>query len=203
MAKTLYHGGLRDQSPVTLTVKSGPMKSKFSKPNAPKPDYCILVIGGEEFSYALDSQQCANFITQHKGQTLTICAEGSREESTLTAVGAPGTQTLAPKSEPAAQTPPTPPRPAATAPQNGDQILDYARKFIARNRVLTVLALEAAWYTKMEFERAKQFEMDPQLFTAVYSTMLYGASQAGIKGENVGLPLDMNFKPGNPNDAIA
>ena len=37
--KTMYHGELRDMGPVRVTVKSKVTPSKYSKPDAPKPDY--------------------------------------------------------------------------------------------------------------------------------------------------------------------
>jgi len=106
MAKNVYHGALRDQcsiGPVTLTIKSGPQKSKFSRPDAPKPDYATLSIGGEDFYYPLDSAQCSEFVTKHKGQTLAIVAEGSKEEAKLVAVGVPASQLQKPaaKAQPA------------------------------------------------------------------------------------------------------
>lgn len=106
-AKTTYHSKLRELGPVTMTIKTGPMKSKFSKPDAPKPDYFAFTMNGEEFTCSIDSQQVAAFVTQHKGQTLTVCAEGGKDDAQLVAVGAPASQMQqpAPRQQPAQQPP--------------------------------------------------------------------------------------------------
>lgn len=203
MGKGIYHSTLVKESPVTITIKTGPIKSKFSKPDAPKPDFCGLVINGEEFSYTIENAGIAAFITQHKGQTLTVVAEGSRDEATLTAVGAPASQMQQPAPRQAPQQnaqrqpnrPPQPehaPEPEQEQPARNE--MDALRHFMARNRVMAVLALEAAWLTKLEFEAAKQFEMGEAVFVAVYNSMLFGSNSAGFSGMNKGIPSDMKFK---------
>ena len=205
MAKNLYQSTLAQQGPTTITIKTGPMKSKFSKPDAPKPDFCGLVINGEEFSYTIENAGIAAFITQHKGQTLTVVAEGSRDEATMTAVGAPASQMQQPAPRQAAPQqnaqrqpnrqpqPEHPPEPEQEQPARNE--MDALRHFMARNRVMAVLALEAALLTKREFETAKQFEMPDDLLVAVYNSMLFGSNSAGFSGMNKGIATDLKFKP--------
>jgi len=210
MAKTLWHAALRDLGPVTVTVKHEAKKSKFSKPDAPKPDYVGLAIKGEDWGYNVENQRCADFFKGRAGTTICIQAEGSRDDATILLLGQPGSQVAqppprqpAPADQPAAQ--PKPPAQPLTQPSRGPAPHDTAaphdsamfkacREFVARNRVLTVVALEAAWHTKREFEAAKHAAMSDATFTAVFSSMLYGAAQAGYKGEQPGLPLDIKFK---------
>ena len=209
MAKSLYHSALTKMGPVTVTITTGPMKSKFSKPEAPKPDFCGMTINGEQFSYTIENPTIAAFITQHKGQTLSIVAEGSRDQATITAVGAPASQMQQPAQRQAAPVQPQqhyqpqpqsqPPvddgdlGPAETAPAARDQMNDL-RHFMARNRVMAVMALEAAWLTKREFETAKQYEMPDELLVAVYNSMLFGSNAAGFSGMNKGIVTDLKFK---------
>ena len=205
MAKTLWHSKLVQEGPTTILIKTGPIKSKFSKPDAPKPDFCGLVIQGEEFSYTIENQRIADFITAHKGQTLTVVAEGSRDQATLTAVGAPASQLEQPKPRQAAAPHPAPQHQqaaeqheqSAPEPAARDQMHDL-KHFMARNRVMAVLALEAAWLTKIEFENAKQFEMGESVFVAVYNSMLFGSNSAGFSGLNKGIATDYKFKSVQP-----
>ena len=206
MSKTLYHSQLRDMGPVTVTVKTGPTKSKFDKPSAPKPMYCTLTINGEDFYYTLDSEQVTQFVTQHKGQTLAVVAEGGKEDSVLTAVGAPASQLERPAANPAQAGTHRDPTPAQRtqspashdtsrpASEQAGDTLTNAKHFVARNRVLAVIGLEAAWHTKREFEQAKQFEMPDAVFAALLNCMLFGASASGITATNQGIPLDLKFK---------
>lgn len=91
MAKTLYHSVLKKQSPCRVTVKSDVLQSKFSKPGAPKPDYVVLEIGGEDFNYSAENPACAAFFEGQKGRTFTIVADGGgkgqEDTATITYVG--------------------------------------------------------------------------------------------------------------------
>lgn len=85
MAKTLYHSQLKALGPTRVTVKSDVLKSKFSKPNAPKPDYVILEINGEDFNYSSENEGCADFFNGSKGKTFTLIAEGGGKGNEATA----------------------------------------------------------------------------------------------------------------------
>lgn len=91
MAKTLYHSALKQLGPVRVTVKSDVLQSKFSKPNAPKPDYVILEIAGEEWNYSLENPTCGDVFEGQKGNTFTIVAEGGgrghEDSASVTYVG--------------------------------------------------------------------------------------------------------------------
>lgn len=91
MAKTLYHSALRQLGPVRVTVKSDVLQSKFSKPNAPKPDYVILEISGEEWNYSLENPTCGDVFEGQKGNTFTVVADGGgrgkEDSATVTYVG--------------------------------------------------------------------------------------------------------------------
>lgn len=91
MAKTLYHSALRQLGPVRVTVKSDVLQSKFSKPGAPKPDYVILEISGEEWNYSLENPTCGGVFEGQKGNTFTVVADGGgrgkEDSATVTYVG--------------------------------------------------------------------------------------------------------------------
>ena len=110
MAKTLYHSALRQLGPVRVTVKSDVLQSKFSKPNAPKPDYVVLEISGEEWGYNLENPTCGEVFEGQKGNTFTIVADGGgkgkEDTATVTYVG-----------EAAEEAAPARPGPAAPAPR--------------------------------------------------------------------------------------
>lgn len=93
MAKTLYHSALVKLGAVKVTVKSDVLASKYSKPNAPKPNYVVLDIGGEDFNYSFDTPACEAAFTGCKGKTFMIVAEGSGKDgsATVTYVGEPVT----------------------------------------------------------------------------------------------------------------
>lgn len=127
MAKTLYHSQFRELGPTEVFVKSDVLKSKYSKPNAPKPDYIVLTINGEDFNYSSENQKCADFFKGHKGRTFTIQAEGGGKDKEDTAeiiyLGEPGTTvgqqpkpTSTPKTAPSPRAPAPPPRQNAPPP---------------------------------------------------------------------------------------
>lgn len=109
--KTLFHSELATLGPVRVMVKEERKASKYSKPDAPKPDYVTLVIGGKERFYTCENEACAEFFADQRGRTFTLVAEGSREEATLTYVGeasqeqAPATAARPPVSRPPAAKP--------------------------------------------------------------------------------------------------
>lgn len=138
MPRTLYHSALKQLGPVRVTVKSDVLKSKFSKPNAPKPDYVILEIAGEEWNYSLENPTCGDVFEGQKGNTFTVVAEGGgkgkEDTATVVYVGeaadgndgdtapaaparpAPAPRAAAPKGVTPHNTTAAPARPAAAAP---------------------------------------------------------------------------------------
>ena len=113
MSKAIYHSTLRSLQAVKVKVLSDVLKSKYSKPNEPKPDYVLLEIGGEEKSYNVENAECAKFFQGRKGQVITIQADGTREEASTMLVGE---HTADLPQQPAARSNPPP---AATAPEVG------------------------------------------------------------------------------------
>ena len=101
-AKTLYHSQLTKLGPVMVTVKSDVRKSQF----AGKPDFCYIVINGEEFGYSFDSPACQKFFTGQKGRSFMIKAEGRDADATITYLGEPGSQKFAAPAPPPDAQPP-------------------------------------------------------------------------------------------------
>ena len=90
MAKNCYHSNLAKLSPVTVTVTSDVMPSKFKKEGSPNK-WVVLKINGEEFSHSLENEACATALTGLKGKTVTLRASGSREDAAI-AIGDAETQ---------------------------------------------------------------------------------------------------------------
>lgn len=84
--KTVYHSALVAAGDVDVLIKSNePQKSKFGD----QPDYIAMVHEGKEHFYPVENRNCAEALTGLGGQTVTIRAEGSREEATIAVFGAP------------------------------------------------------------------------------------------------------------------
>lgn len=201
--KGLYHGEfLKMRQPVTVTVNEEEKESSKKKGSF----YVTLTIAGAQRYYNVENEACGSAFAGQKGKTISVMVEGSREDATITVVGAPASQLAQPppRGQQAARPTHQPPAeagrafeeakvPASKAPQTGDALTN-AKKFVARNRVLAMVALEAAYLTKIEFEQAKNFDLPQETFTALFASMLYGAAQAGHTAQNQGLPLDHEFK---------
>lgn len=197
--KTLFHSELVKLGPVAVTVESDVMKSKFSKPGAVKPDYVVLIIDGEERTYNTENAECAAFFDGQKGRTFTLVAEGSRENATLTYVGeampAPAPEAAKPpvKAPSRPGKPATPPaapatqRPAAAAAPDG---LKAGKLFIARNESLAKVALQRLRVLNAAFNEAEGVPMPQELLAAVYNTLVFGATAAGIP---LHMPANLDF----------
>ncbi len=120
MAKTLYHSELAKAGPVKITIKTKVLQSKYSTPAAPKPPYVSIILNGEERNYNCENDSIAAWFDQRKtGETISVCAEGQREEATITLVGQAIGEPQEQPRQPAAPRPapaPSAPRPPASAP---------------------------------------------------------------------------------------
>ena len=192
MAKNLYHKSFKEMGPVTITVKSERTKSKFSKPGAPKDDYVMLVIGGVDYSYNTENENCANFFTGKVGQTIAVVADGSRADATIQYVGEPASnlqksqqQQAPPQQTQQQQKPPaTNTQTKGKAPER--DWLKETKHCIGQNAVLAMIALEAHAYVSQNFHEAFGAPLPDALQGPLLHTLLYGTSQ---KGYPQGLPL--------------
>jgi hypothetical protein len=181
MAKSLWHADLVKMGPVTVTVKSDILKSKFSKPEAPKLDYVLLKIGNDDFSYNVESPECAMTFRGQKGKTIAIIAEGDGRQGTarVNYVGAPASQMQQPTTPAPQQQAPQPTQaPAAqpTASQNEAVMeLNTAKRCVAQNRVLAQIAMQATLNMVAELA-AQNCAVAPALQVAYFSSCLYGMS---------------------------
>ena len=87
MAKTMFQSELSKLGPVKVTVKSDVLQSKYSTPQSPKPPYVVLELNGVERTLNIENDACGAVFDGRKNQTITICAEGSRDEATIVVVG--------------------------------------------------------------------------------------------------------------------
>lgn len=78
-ASNLYHSALVKMGEVAVTVKREAKESKY--PN--KPPYVTLEIDGKEYFYSCENDECAAFFEGTEGKTITLIAEGSREEARI------------------------------------------------------------------------------------------------------------------------
>lgn len=118
MAKNCYHSNLAKLSPVTVTVTSDVMPSKFKKEGSPNK-WVVLKINGEEFSHSLENEACATALTGLKGQTVMLRASGSREEASIAIGEAEMNEQPAPAHAPASVTATAQPARASHAPVYG------------------------------------------------------------------------------------
>jgi hypothetical protein len=204
-AKTLYHSALVRLGPVMVTVKSDVSKSKFQG----KPDYCYLVINGEEFGYSFDSPACQQFFTGQKGRSFMIQAEGRDADAKIVYLGEPGSQKLAaPATPPPAaapqpglpppniQPPADPPRQAtptsATPPAAGspppppgthmtnEEALKQTKVFVARRASLLKVAITAVFKLDIEFKALTGRKMSDDEFFWNTRLLYMSAESQGI-----------------------
>ena len=201
-AKTLYHSVLVKLGPVKVTVKSDVSKSKFQG----KPDFCYLVINGEEFGYSFDSPACQQFFTGQKGRSFMIQAEGRDADAKIIYLGEPGSQKLAapatpppatqpppPANQPPAQQAPpaAPPRqaapPAAGSPppppgatMTNEEALKQTKVFVARRASLLKVALTAVHHLSLEFQRVTGRKMSDDEFFWNTRLLYMSAESQGI-----------------------
>ena len=201
-ARTLYHSSLVKLGPVMVTVKSDVSKSKFQG----KPDFCYLVINGEEFGYSFDSPACQQFFTGQKGRSFMIQAEGRDADAKIIYLGEPGSQKLAapatpppatqpppPANQPPAQQAPpaAPPRqaapPAAGSPppppgatMTNEEALKQTKVFVARRASLLKVALTAVHHLSLEFQRVTGRKMSDDEFFWNTRLLYMSAESQGI-----------------------
>jgi hypothetical protein len=209
-SKTLWHKELKELSPVAVTVKSERQKSKFSKPNEPKPDFVCLVINGQERLYNVENDACGNFFAGQRGRSFTIIAEGSREDATITYVGE-AAATVGHQPPPAARPPqppaapqppqhydsnppgrpggaPPPPPPASTPPPRDAK--HEAEIFIARRLAAQKITVRATMALAAEFEQVYNMPMPFELVQSINGMMFIAGDRAGIFDA---LPLDIKL----------
>lgn len=113
MSKTLYHSELAGMGDVDVLVKDpAPKPSKYQG----KPDIIFLVIQGNERIYNVENQNCGAALTGLQGQTVTLRAEGSRDDATITVFDAPSGHHQ-PNPQPRHRDPNLPQRPPAQQQQ--------------------------------------------------------------------------------------
>lgn len=184
--KTLYHGEFREMGPVKVLVKTEPLESKFKKGTY----FVELSIDGETRNLNPENDACLEFFRGRKGQTITVVAEGSREEATIVLVGeAVGARKTAQPARKAPEDKPqekqaSAPRGQAPAPdQSSDALvaLANARRFVGKNRTLVLIGLKAAMSVAKIYDEVYKERMPDALLVATFSAMLFGSSGAGIQ----------------------
>lgn len=83
--KTLYHSELVGMGDVDAMITDGPRPSKYDG----KPPIVMMRIDGTERIYNVENDGCGQALTGLKGQTVTLRAEGSRDDATITVFDAP------------------------------------------------------------------------------------------------------------------
>lgn len=218
--KTLYHSELVTLGPVMVTVKSDVLKSKFSKPGLPKPDYVLLEINGEDRTYTLDSPQCVEFFEGMKDRAFTIIAEGGKGHETLTYVGEAAPQ-KAPESSHGNKPPPNPPsqRPPpapATAeapadepptsegekphgskppPETQEQRTGRAKRQIGRMNNLMRLCVVAAKSTAYWHSKTYGNEMEAVQVGTITSSLYIQGTRESLHGLLPWEPMEPGPKP--------
>lgn len=169
--KTLYHTELRNMGPVTATVTSDVLDSKFQKKGEPPKRYVVMNVGGVERNYHVENEHCAFALDGLKGRTVLIEATGMRDDARIVVDGqnapddevpgaeSPAAAPAARQSAPATrQTAPAPaahaPAPAASTaaaqPKSADPVAD-ARRYLNQHANALGLAADAALYAVEQF----------------------------------------------------
>lgn len=197
--KTLYHSELSKLGKIEVVVKTDVMKSKFKSKTGEDQFYVILELDGNERSYNCENDACKEFFESiPKGTTLTIEADGSREDATIESdydgpradeqapqapparPAAPDGKKLAPPTKPTGKTPAVAPT-AATASFRIAQIqlISYARARAVREQI------------QQQFEEG----ITPDHFQAICSTI---AIQLEREGYHHQMPTDkwLDVRPG-------
>ena len=205
--KTLYHGELRSLSPVEVKVTSDVLASTKKKGEY----YVRLEVEGRERYLHPENPGCIEFFKGRKGQTVTIVADGTREEATIVEAGT-GSDAAesAPPPPPVHSPPPKQQAPVQQhAPQSHGQqatadgvrhaeeqlALVQAKRFIGRNLSLVKIAVKAAESLRAEYEEATKNNMDESTFNLVISSCLFGASHQSIPDK---LPLNIDYSTLQP-----
>lgn len=112
---SFYHSELVKEGPLEVEMTcDGPIESKFKKDSY----YVTFKWGGDPWTYAIENDECGAALTGLKGQTVTITAQGSREDATITVEGAEPQQRRQPaKQPPQRQAAPPARQPAAREPE--------------------------------------------------------------------------------------
>ena len=159
MAKNCYHSNLAKLSPVTVTVTSDVMPSKFKKEGSPNK-WVVLKINGEEFSHSLENEACATALTGLKGQTVTLRASGSREDASIAIFdsvrdGANMNEQPAPAHAPASVTATAQPARASHAPVYGATVGNCLKLAVD-----TVLAIGTDPFSPEYYRQVHQISSD-------------------------------------------
>jgi len=187
--KTLYHGEFREMGPVEVHVKTDVMDSKKKKGE----QYCVVVINGFERYIHFENHQCTEFWRNRKDQILTVVAEGHKEEAKFTEVGTRGSRIKAP--EQSQERRETKPAAKEKLVVPSESSLPEAKRYVAKNLVLAKIALKAAMKAKAEFEEFHQDQMPNELLVSVYTSLLFGASAAGVA---LNLPKTISYSTLEP-----
>lgn len=194
MGSNLYHSKLVeicDGKPLQVVVKTDRLKSKYSKPGNPKPDYVGLFIEGAAYSYTTENEACAAALTGLKGKTVSIIATGSREDAAIVVVGQSGAQTPPPQQRQPDRQQPAPERQEA-AGNARTEAFQQAHGYMARNCALAKMAIQATVATANEFNQVFGEPMPEAMMAELMRDCLFGINNACAHGD---LPMVYTFKP--------
>lgn len=87
--KSQYHSALAE--PIRVRVESGAMTSKFKAEGESGHYYVYLEHDGYKFAYSAENKRCADTLAAHKGDEITIQAEGRGEDAEIKVLNSDGT----------------------------------------------------------------------------------------------------------------
>ena len=141
--KSVYHSQLAAAGDVFITITSNALVSKFKKKGEPGHLYVEFEYDGNKHQYIAETEDCAGWLGDRKGESLTIRASGRNEDAMIEEVAASGRPALqsAPQARPAAQWPPAH-QPPPTASK--EAVYNAARVLAAKTAVLYGICISAA-----------------------------------------------------------
>lgn len=189
--KSLYHSAAVQLGQVECLVKSGPTKSRHSG----KPDYCSLIIKGEEKYYNVENPSCAAALKHLVGKTVILEFLGGRDDASISVIGQPQQPAAVPdlQRQPDRQRTVAPKAEPKTVAEN----LKEVRHYLMQQANLRGLALDVATYTvKKHNERHPDYPLAKDDIRELSSGYYIGAERRGMADLMPTVPLEDKPKVG-------
>jgi hypothetical protein len=193
-SKNLYHSAAVQLGQVTCIIKSDVNKSKYSG----KPDYCVLLINGEEKNYSVENAACGAVLKANKGKSVVLEFLGGRDDASISVVGQPQ---AAPQQEPPPDLRNQPQRERTPAPKAEPKTVAESIKEVKRLMMqqanLREIALDVAVYMiKRHNSKHPDFPMTANDVRELSSGFYIGAERRGWADSMPTAPLDDKPKAG-------
>lgn len=138
--KSVYHSELAAAGDIYITVTSAALTSKFKPAGEAGHKYVEFEYDGNKHQYIAETEDCADQLGAHKGQSITIRASGRNEDAEIRVVGPTGQ----PSHQPAPQARQPAQQPSQQPPHPKEAVYTKARVLAAKTAVLYGICVQAA-----------------------------------------------------------